>query len=51
MQQLAGPTSVFTLTGTFGIIIPAGPRSARRWAGPNTGAQVAALAITCAAEL
>ncbi len=24
MQQLAGPTSTFTFTGTFGIIIPAG---------------------------
>ena len=24
MQQLAGPTSAFTFTGTFGIIIPAG---------------------------
>ena len=24
MQQLAGPTSTFTFTGTFGVIIPTG---------------------------
>jgi hypothetical protein len=38
MQQLAGPESNFTFTGTVGIIIPTGSSPARFWAGPNTSA-------------
>jgi hypothetical protein len=49
MMQLAGPTSTFTFSGTFGIILPAGTLvgGLLGWAATLASSLFVALALAC----